>query len=259
MRVDVATVFSLKGKRALVTGGGTGLGRQFAATLGSAGASLVLAARRIEPLERSALELRALGVDVQCVAIDVSDAASVSAAFATIGETGPLDVLVNNAGTAAGGVLLDASEEDWQRVLDVNVTGAWRVAKTFAHDAIARGRGGSIINVASVLGSSVQKATANYPASKAALLHLTRAMATEWARYGLRVNALAPGYFRTDMSDRFVTSGRGQAMLQRMPIRRLGETTELTGPLLLLASEASSYMTGAVVNVDGGLSIPFIV
>jgi NAD(P)-dependent dehydrogenase (short-subunit alcohol dehydrogenase family) len=251
-----AQLFDMKGKLVLITGGGTGLGRQFALTLADAGAAVILAARRAEPLQVTAAEIGAAGGQAHCVAIDVTDPGAVQAAFETIDGIGAVDVVVNNAGTAAPGSLLDLTEEAWDRLLDVNVKGAWCVARAAVKTMIARQRRGSIVNVASVLGSVVQKGTANYPASKAALLHLTKAMAVEWARYGVRVNALAPGYFKTDLSDGYVSSERGKAMVQRMPMRRLGDPVELSGALLLLASDASTYMTGAVINVDGGLAVP---
>lgn len=251
-----AELFDLRGKRALITGGGTGLGRQFAMTLAEAGAEVVLAARRAEPLEATASAIRSSGGVAHCVALDVTIADHVTNRFAE--KVGNIDVLVNNAGTAGPGSLLDMTEETWDRVLDVNVKGAWFVARAAAQQMIARKSGGSIINVASVLGLAVQKWTANYPASKAALLHLTRAMAHEWARYGIRANALVPGYFQTEMSTSFLESEQGQGMLKRMPMRRLGDPSELSGALLLLASDASKYMTGSTITVDGGLSLPAV-
>jgi NAD(P)-dependent dehydrogenase (short-subunit alcohol dehydrogenase family) len=251
-------MFDMTGKLAFVTGGGTGLGRQFALTLATSGAAVILGGRRVEPLQDTAVAIRESGGTVHCIALDVADAVSVQSAFKAVGEIGMLDVVVNNAGSAVAGSLLDVTDELWDRQMDVNVKGAWHVARAAVQQMIAVRRGGSIINVASVLGSAVQKGTANYPASKAALLHLTRTMAVEWARYGVRVNALAPGYFHTDMSDGYVSSEGGQAMVRRMPMRRLGELTELGGALLLLASQASSYMTGSVIAVDGGLSIPTV-
>lgn len=248
----------MTGKLVLVTGGGTGLGRQFALSLAAAGADIVLAARRPEPLEATAAAVRATGARAHCVALDVADAGSVASAFEAIGRIGTLDAVVNNAGSAGPGNLLDTTDELWDRLMDVNVKGAWQVARAAVKQMMAHGRGGSIINVASVLALTIQKGTANYPASKAALLHLTRAMAVEWARYGVRVNALVPGYFRTDMSDGYLSSDRGQAMVKRMPMRRLGEPRELAGAVLLLASDASTYMTGSVIVVDGGLSIPVV-
>jgi NAD(P)-dependent dehydrogenase (short-subunit alcohol dehydrogenase family) len=253
-----AQLFDMTGKLALVTGGGTGLGRQFALTLAQAGAAVILAARRVEPLQETAAAIRDGGGKAHCVALDVTVATSVQSAFKAIDDIGAVDVVVNNAGSAVAGSLLEISDEVWDRIMDVNVKGAWHVARAAVQHMIARRRGGAIINVASMLGFAVQKGTANYPASKAALLHLTRIMALEWARYGVRVNALAPGYFRTEMSDGYVTSERGKAMVERMPMRRLGEPVELGGALLLLASNAGAYLTGSVITVDGGLSMPAI-
>lgn len=254
--MTTAPIFDLSGKRALVTGGGTGLGHRFALTLARAGADVVLAARRREPLEATADEIRSLGRQASCVSLDVTDSARIATAFAN--EIGAVDVLVNNAGTAGPGSLLEMDEETWDRVLDVNVKGAWLVTRAAVRGMIERGSGGSIVNVASVLGVAVQKWTANYPASKAALLQLTRAMALDWARYGIRVNAVLPGYFATEMSTGYLASDAGKAMLKRMPMRRLGDPAELDGALLLLASDASRYMTGSTITVDGGLSIPCV-
>lgn len=253
-----AQIFDMTGRLALVTGGGTGLGRQFALTFAQAHATVILSGRRIDPLQETAAAIRDAGGATHCIALDVADEASVQSAFKAIDDIGTLDVVVNNAGSAVAGSLLDITDEVWDRLMDVNVKGAWHVSRAAVRQMIARGRGGSIINVASVLGSAVQKGTANYPASKAALLHLTRTMAVEWARYGVRVNALAPGYFRTEMSDGYVSSEGGQAMVKRMPMRRLGDPMELGGALLLLASQASSYMTGSVIAVDGGLSMAMV-
>ena len=253
-----AQLFDMTGKLALVTGGGTGLGRQFALTLAQAGATVILAARRVEPLKETAATIGDNGGTAHCVALDVTDATAVASTFKAINDIGALDVVVNNAGSAAAGSLLEIDDEVWDRIMGVNVKGAWHVARAAVQQMIARGRGGTIINVASVLGFAMQKGTANYPASKAALLHLTRTMALEWARYGVRVNALAPGYFRTEMSDGYVTSERGKAMVERMPMRRLGEPAELSGALLLLASNAGAYLTGSVITIDGGLSLPTI-
>jgi NAD(P)-dependent dehydrogenase (short-subunit alcohol dehydrogenase family) len=184
--------------------------------------------------------------------MDVSSAESVATAF---GRIGPIDVLVNNAGIAGVGGLIDLAEESWDKVLDINLKGAWLVARAAARAMMERDGPGSIINVASALGSAVQKGAGSYPAAKAALLHLTRQMALEWARYGIRVNAIAPGYFMSELSAGYLESDRGRGMLKRMPLRRAGEPGELDGALLLLASSASSYMTGSVITVDGGLSV----
>jgi NAD(P)-dependent dehydrogenase (short-subunit alcohol dehydrogenase family) len=250
-----AQLFDMTGKTALITGGGTGLGKQFSLTLAQAGATVILAARRRGPLEEVAAAARAMGATAHCVVLDVTDGSQLETAIA---ELGALDVLVNNAGTATGGSLLDMSEQNWDDVLNVNLKGSWLVARAAARHMIAREVRGSIINVSSVLGSAVQKGTANYPTAKAALTHLTRGMAVEWARFGIRVNALAPGYISTDLSAAYLESEQAKAMVRRLPQRRLGEPGELSGALLLLASEASAYMTGSVVSVDGGLSVPVI-
>ena len=253
-----AELFDMTGRTALITGGGTGLGRQFALTLAQAGATVVLAARRRAPLEEVAGAIRGTGGTAHCLVLDVASANQVDAAFASISPLGTIDVLVNNAGSAAGASLLDMEEETWDQLLNVNLKGAWLVARATAKQMIASNTRGSIINVSSVLGSAVQKGVANYPAAKAALTHLTRCMAIEWAKFGIRVNALAPGYFATDLSTAYLESAPGNAMLERLPQRRLGRPEELSGALLLLASRASDYMTGSVVTVDGGLSLPVI-
>lgn len=251
-----ATLFSLTGRHALITGGGTGLGRQFALTLAGAGARVTLAARRREPLETTAREIRAAGGVADCAALDITDAAAIAGLFDTLDAA--VDILVNNAGAAADRMLLEIEEQDWEQVMDVNLKGAWLVARAAARSMIATGKGGSIINIASVLGSAVQKGTGPYSASKAALLHLTRGMAVEWARHRIRVNAIAPGYYHTDMAADFLGSDAGERMVKRIPARRLGEPGELAGALLLLASEASSYMTGSVITVDGGISLALV-
>ena len=253
-----ATLFGLNGKTALITGGGTGLGRQFAMTLSQAGARVILSARRVERLEETAGWIREHGGEAHCIPMDVSHAATVDAAIAQAAAIAPLDILVNNAGVAAEPMLLDLDESEWDSVLDANLKGAWLVARAVAREMVEKNTPGSIVNIASVLGSAVQKGTGAYAASKAGLLHLTRAMAVEWARHGIRVNAIAPGYYRTDMAEGFLESEAGARMIKRIPRRRLGNPEELAGALLLLASDASSYMTGSVVTVDGGLSLAVV-
>jgi NAD(P)-dependent dehydrogenase (short-subunit alcohol dehydrogenase family) len=251
-----SALFDLSGRHALVTGGGTGLGRTFALALAGAGASVTLAARRSEPLEATAAAIRAAGGRADCAALDVSDSTRVAELFALLDT--PVDILVNNAGLAADRMLLDIDEDAWAQVMDVNLKGAWLVARAAAAAMIKTGRGGTIINIASVLGTAVQKGTQPYSAAKAALLHLTRGMALEWSRHGIRVNAIAPGYYHTDMAAGFLDSDAGQRMVKRIPVRRLGDPEELSGALLLLASDASSYMTGSVITVDGGLSLAVV-
>ena len=252
------SVFDMSGRRVLITGGGTGLGQRFAHTLATAGASVILAARRADRLEHTARAIRDAGGNAHCVTMDVASAASVAQAFEAIAAIGPLDVLVNNAGTAADKSLLDIGEQEWDLVMDANLKGAWLVGRAAARTMIASATGGSIVNIASVLGSAVQKHTGPYSAAKAGLLHLTRAMALEWARHGIRVNAIAPGYYRTDMAADFLDSPAGQQLRKRIPQRRLGNPEELDGAILLLASGASSYMTGSVLTVDGGLSLAVV-
>ena len=252
MSAGATSLLSLEGKAALVTGASSGLGRHFAAVLAEAGAKVVLAARRIERLEELAAELQSNGRDAHAVAIDVTDRDSVNAGFDAAEEAvGPLSVVVNNAGIADPAYFTSMSEESWRGVLDVNLDGVFRVAQEASRRMQATG-GGSIINIASVLGLGVVKSLAHYCSSKAAVIQLTKAMALELSRSGIRVNALAPGYISTEMNSDFLVSDDGQKLLSKVPMFRAGQLSELDGPLLLLASDAGSYMTGSVVSVDGG-------
>lgn len=244
---------SLTGKCALVTGAFGGLGRHFVQTLADAGAAVGLVGRRIEEGERVAEAMRARGVRAFACAMDVTRPDSVQAAFDTVSQAlGPIDVLVNNAGVAVTKPFLDVSEADWASVVDVNLNGAWRVAQAGARHMRDHDRGGSIVNIASITGLRVAGAISAYVASKAGLIQLTKAMALELARYRIRVNALAPGYIETDINRDFFAGESGQALIRRIPQRRIGKPEELDGPLLLLASDAGSYMTGSVIVADGG-------
>ncbi|MCB1675811.1 MAG: glucose 1-dehydrogenase [Halioglobus sp.] len=251
-------LFSVSGETVMVTGGGTGLGRQYATVLARAGATIVLCARRTDKLEETAASIRQAGGQAHCIAMDVSDSGSVAQGFERCREIAPVSVLVNNAGITCEPMLLDLSEPEWDRVLDTNLKGAWLVARAAAQQMIEHGRGGSIINIASVLGTCVQKGTGPYSVAKSALLHLTRSLALEWARYEIRVNAIAPGYYRTEMAQDYLDSASGQRLIKRIPQRRLGDPSDMDGALLLLASPASTYMTGSVVSVDGGLSLSIV-
>lgn len=245
----------LDGRRALVTGASGGLGLHFAGVLADAGAEVVLAARRTDALEAEVARLRASGARAHAVPLDVTDAASVSQAFdlATRATGGAIDIVVNNAGiSGGGGSLLQGEESDWDAVLDTNLKGAWLVGREAARRQSAAQQPGSVINIASILGLRVAGGVAAYCASKAGLIQLTRVMALELARHRIRVNALAPGYVETDLNREFFASEAGLQLVKRIPQRRLGQARELDGPLLLLASEAGSYMTGAVIEVDGG-------
>lgn len=253
---NVDPLFDLTGKTALVTGGGTGLGRHFATELARAGARVVLCARRVEKIQACAEEINSGGGIAEYYPMDVTDVESVKAALKEASRSGVVSIVVNNAGINSETMMLDTTEEEWDGVMATNLKGAWLVAREAVALMSEAGSGGSIINIASILGMAAQKGTGPYSASKAALLHLTRNMALEWAKYGVRANAIAPGYFTSDMADSFLASDLGAAMLKRIPQRRLGDHKDLSGPILLLASDASAYMTGTVITVDGGHSMP---
>ncbi len=241
--------FSVAGKRVLITGASSGFGAHFATALAEEGADVVLAARRVEKLEATANAVRALGREAIVVPMDVSDHASVEAAFA---DMPPLDVVVNNAGISQEGPTEAIPEEEWDRVIDTNLKGVWAVSKFAIQQWKRDGRPGSIVNIASILGLRVGGRVAPYTASKAAVVQLTKSLALDCARYNIRCNAICPGYVETDINADFFNSPQAEKMLKRIPFRRLGQIDELVGPLLLLASDASSYMSGAIIAVDGG-------
>ena len=244
---------TLEGHAALVTGANGGLGSHFAHTLAKAGAKVAIAARRLESLREIEEQLRSAGGQVQPIALDVSKRESVVQAFEQAAAAlGPITVVVNNAGIAVTKPLLEHTEDDWNDVIGVNLTGAWRVAQEAARHMVKHQRGGSIVNIASILGLRVSAQVPSYAASKAALIQLTKAMALELARHKIRVNALAPGYVTTSINREFFATEAGQALIKRIPQRRIGNPEELDGALLLLASDAGSYATGTVLAVDGG-------
>jgi 3-oxoacyl-[acyl-carrier protein] reductase len=243
---------SLSGRTALVTGASSGLGRHFARVLAASGAAVALAARRVDRLEVLAREIEAAGGRACAVALDVTDPAAIAPAFqAAETALGPVTILVNNAGVPSGSFLLKTTEEEWRSVLSVNLDGVFRVAQEAARRMKAHG-GGSIVNISSILGFGVLKTLAPYATSKAAVIQLTKAMALELARDNIRVNAIAPGYVVTELNEAFLESDAGQRLLSKAPMQRAGRLEELDGPLLLLASDAGSYMTGSVITVDGG-------
>jgi NAD(P)-dependent dehydrogenase (short-subunit alcohol dehydrogenase family) len=244
----------LEGSVALVTGASGGLGRHFAHVLAGHGAAVVVAARRRDALDAVAGEIALAGGRALAVTMDVRDEGEVDAAFAAAAAAlGPPTIIVNNAGIPGPSRRLEEVDaRSFGEVLDVDLTGAFRVARRAAAGLIAARAGGSIINVASILGLRVTVGVAAYEAAKAGLIQLTRAMALEWARHGIRVNALAPGYIATDINRAFFATEAGRRVVGRIPQRRLGQPEDLDGPLLLLASDASRYMTGAVLAVDGG-------
>lgn len=244
---------TLDGHTALITGANGGLGSHFAQTLAKAGAKVAIAARRVESLREVEEQIRSAGGQVRAIALDVTKRESVAQAFAQAAEAlGPITVAVNNAGIAVTKPLLEHTEEDWNEVIGVNLTGAWRVAQEAARHMVKHQRGGSIVNIASILGLRVSAQVPSYAASKAALIQLTKAMALELARYKIRVNALAPGYVTTSINREFFATEAGQALIKRIPQRRIGNPEELDAALLLLASDAGSYATGTVLAIDGG-------
>jgi len=246
--------FDLTGKVALITGAAGGLGQSFARTLHMQGASVVLCSRNLKRPELGALA-KELGDNCQCLAVDVTSNASVQAAFELLDEQGlTVDILVNNAGIAVSGPAETLDEKAWNDVCDTNLRGAWVMSQQFATRLIEKQRSGSIINIASILGLQPSKGTVPYAVSKAGLIQMTRALALEWARYQIRVNAISPGYVETDINREFLQSDAAVEQIKRIPTRRLGEANDLSGPLLLLASEAGKHMTGANLVVDGGHS-----
>lgn len=241
---------SLDGKTVLVTGASSGLGRHFASMLAARGATVLLAARRMAALDEACAQIIAAGGKAETITLDVADEASITAAFAGF-STVP-DIIINNAGISGEGPALDLDAAAFDRVMDTNLRGAFLVAKTAASAMRDASKGGSIVNIASILGHRVAGNVSAYAASKAGLVHLTKALALEWARYGVRVNALCPGYIETEINSDFFTSDVGQALIKRIPQRRLGKPEDLDGALLLLASDAGRYITGASLAVDGG-------
>ncbi len=253
MRKELQSLFDLTGKTALVTGASSGFGWHFSKILAGAGAQVLAGARRTDRLEQLCREIGEKGGVANPVSLDVTDASSIKHAFdAAEAELGTVDILVNNAGISRSGLLLNLKEDDWDAVLNTNLKAVWQVAREAAARMRDASCGGSIINVASILAFGTGKGLGSYMASKAGVIQLTRAMALEWATLNIRVNALAPGYFPTEISGNFFATPLGQEMIGRIPQQRVGDIDELTGPLLMLASDASSYMTGSTLAVDGG-------
>jgi NAD(P)-dependent dehydrogenase (short-subunit alcohol dehydrogenase family) len=239
----------LAGKTILITGASSGLGEHFALLSARAGARVVVAARRHDRLARLADAITAEGGAAQAVELDVADLDSI---VACLDRAWPIDVLVNNAGIAEAGAALKLPSAAFDRVMNTNLRGPWLMATETARRWIAAERGGVIVNIASILGLRVAGGVAPYAISKAGIVQMTQALALEWARHGIRVNALAPGYLATELNSDFFQSAAGEALLKRVPMQRLGRLDELSAPFLLLAGDASSFMTGSILTVDGG-------
>ncbi len=243
----------IKGKRVLVTGASSGLGAHFARVLAGEGAHVVAAARRLDRLEGLARDCADLPGKVVPLALDVGSVSAIEAGLAEASAAlGGLDVLINNAGVAEPERALEITEPQWDAHLDINLKGCFFAAQSAARIMTKQESGGSIVNIASILGERVAVSVAPYSAAKAGLIQLTKSLALEWARYKVRVNALAPGYVITDLNRDFFETEQGRALLSRVPMRRAADLADLDGPLLLLCSDASCFMTGAVVAVDGG-------
>jgi 3-oxoacyl-[acyl-carrier protein] reductase len=246
-------LFDLSKEIILVTGASQGLGRQFARVLSAHGAAVVLAARQTEKLKSLEDEIKGQGGRAAAVQMDVTDTASIAKAIdAAEAALGPVSVLINNAGIAIEKLAVDQTEADWDAVINANLKGAYFTATEMARRMVARKQQGNIINIASVLGQSVMKFLSPYTISKAGIIQATKAMALELAGNNIRVNALAPGYIDTEMNHDFWATPAGEKLTKGIPQRRVGAESDLDGAILLLASNASRYMTGSVVTVDGG-------
>jgi NAD(P)-dependent dehydrogenase (short-subunit alcohol dehydrogenase family) len=246
----------LSGRTALVTGASSGLGRHFALTLARCGANLALAARRTDRLEALRDELLGLGVKVLPVALDVTDLPAIGGVVDRIErELGPIDILVNNSGVSVQKNIVDCTPEDYAFVLDTNLRGAFFMAQAVGRRMIEAGREGRIVNIASVFGLKVTKQLSLYAMSKAGLVQMTKAMALEWARYNINVNALCPGYIRTEINDALWDTEAGAKFVSTFPRRRVGVPSDLDGALLLMVAPENRMMTGAVLSVDDALAV----
>jgi NAD(P)-dependent dehydrogenase (short-subunit alcohol dehydrogenase family) len=247
--------FRLDGKHIVITGASSGFGSHFAGVLAEAGARVVLGARRIDKVQNRVDEIRAAGGEAIGLPLDVRNSDSIRAFLAAAEQAfGHVDVVINNAGVEAGAkTYATIDEDDWDYVMDTNLKGAWLMSKFYTERVVANGQpGGNIVNISSITDRRTIKGQFPYAVSKGALTRMTEVMALEAAKYRIRVNALAPGYILTDVSRTLLESDQAPTFVKGIPMRRFGEFEDLTGPILLLASDASSYMTGSVLVVDGG-------
>jgi NAD(P)-dependent dehydrogenase (short-subunit alcohol dehydrogenase family) len=254
----------LSGRVALVTGASSGLGAQFARTLAGAGAGVVLAARRIERLKTLRAEIEGAGGDAHVVRLDVTDPDSIAAAVAHAEtEMGSIDILVNNSGISTQQRLVDVTPEGYDQVMDTNTRGAFFVAQAVARRMIARSKGeapgtytgGRIVNIASTAGLRVLSQIGVYCMSKAAVIHMTRAMALEWGRFGINVNAICPGYIDTEINHHHWQTEAGQKLVQMLPRKRVGQPADLDAVLMMLCADQSHFVNGAVVSADDGFAV----
>ncbi len=251
--MKAAELFDMTGEVALVTGASSGLGARFARTLAANGAKVVVVARRKDRLAALVAEIEAAGGAALAVEAAVGDGAAVRRAFdAAEAAFGTVTVLINNAGVAYPARALDMSEELWRKTMDVNLDAVWRTAQIAAQRMVAAKKAGSIVNTASITSFLVEKGLSAYATSKAAVAHLTHGMALELGRYGVRVNAIAPGYVVTEINESYLLGEGGERMKKFIPLGRVGDVSDLDGVLLLLASKAGRWITGAVYAVDGG-------
>jgi NAD(P)-dependent dehydrogenase (short-subunit alcohol dehydrogenase family) len=250
---DLTTAFDLEGQSALVSGASSGLGRRFALTLARAGAHVAIAARRTDRLAELAAEIEAFDGRALPVRLDVTDVESVRHAVHNAEtELGAISILVNNSGVSEIKHITEYDEADYDRVMDTNAKGAFFVAQEVGRHMIDHGHGGRIINIASVTALEPMPGLAVYAMSKSAVAMMTRAMAWDWARHDINVNAICPGYIETEMNSEFFHSPQGQKLIARLPRQRIGEPADLDGILLLLASRASRFITGSIITVDDG-------
>jgi NAD(P)-dependent dehydrogenase (short-subunit alcohol dehydrogenase family) len=257
----MAYSIDLSGRVAFVTGASGGLGSQFARTLAAAGAAVVLAGRRVERLKTLRAEIEGTGGDAHVVGLDVTDTDGIRSAVAHAEtEVGPIDILINNAGVSATQKLTEVTPDDYDDVFDTNTRGAFFVAQEVGKRMIARSQGsapgtwtgGRIVNIASMAGIRVLGQIGVYCMSKAALVHMTRAMAFEWGRYGINVNAICPGYVDTEMNHHLWSTDAGRKLVEMMPRRRIGEPRDLDTALLMLCANESHFINGAILQADDG-------
>jgi NAD(P)-dependent dehydrogenase (short-subunit alcohol dehydrogenase family) len=249
------TTQPLKGKRALVTGASSGLGARFAEVLAADGAQVLLAARRVDRLASLVASIGAAGGDARAVELDVIAPGSVASAVAAAADGGGIDILVNNAGISIEKRITDFTLDDYDRLMGTNQRGAWLAAQAVGQAMIARGQGGKIVNIASVLASSVLTGLSLYSMSKAAVVQMTRSMALEWARFDIQVNAIAPGYIETEINTGHFNSEAGKGQIAKLLRKRVGHPRDLDGALRLLVSPQSNFITGSVITIDDGQTL----